>query len=51
VLTVLAPRLLVARALGASTQAVRRALEAVWREVRPLTFAGRAAQPPRIWAT
>jgi len=50
-LTCLAPRLLLARVLGASTQGVRRALEAIWRELRPLTFAGRAAQAPRIWAT
>jgi urease accessory protein len=50
-LTRLAPRLLLARALGTTSQAVRRALEAVWRELRPLTFAGRAAAPPRIWAT
>ena len=49
-ITRLAPRLLVARALGATTQAVRRALEAVWREVRPLALE-RAAVPPRIWAT
>ena len=49
--TRLAPRLLLARALGATAQAVRRALEAVWRQVRPLTFAGRAATTPRIWAT
>lgn len=50
-ITRLAPRLLLARALGATSQAVRRALEAVWRELRPLTFDGRAATPPRIWAT
>jgi urease accessory protein len=49
-LTLLAPRLLLARALGATTQAVRRALENVWRQLRPLVL-GRAAQPPRIWAT
>jgi len=50
-LTRLAARVLLARALGASAQAVRQALEAVWRELRPLTFAGRAAVAPRIWAT
>lgn len=50
-LTRLAPRLLQARTLGTTAQAVRRALEAVWRELRPLVFAGRAASPPRIWAT
>jgi urease accessory protein len=49
--TQLAPRLLVARALGATARAVRGALEAAWRELRPLTFAGRAAAAPRIWAT
>lgn len=49
--TRLAPRLLLARALGATAQAVRRTLEAAWRELRPLTFAGRVAAPPRIWAT
>ena len=50
-ITRLAPRLLLARALGATAQAVRDALEAVWRELRPLVFDGRAAMPPRIWAT
>jgi urease accessory protein len=50
-LTRLSPSLLVARALGKTSQAVRRALEAVWRELRPLTFAGRTVAPPRIWAT
>jgi urease accessory protein len=49
--TRLAPRLLVARALGSTAQSVRRALETMWRELRPLVFAGRAATPPRIWAT
>lgn len=48
--TRLAPRLLVARALGTTSMAVRRALEAVWRELRPLAFE-RTATPPRIWAT
>jgi urease accessory protein len=51
VVTQLAPRLVVARALGATTRAVRRALEAAWRELRPLVLDGRAAVPPRIWAT
>ena len=50
-ITRLAPRLLLARALGATSQAVRRALERAWRELRPLTFAGREAVRPRIWAT
>jgi len=50
-ITRLTSTLLLARALGATSQAVRRALEAVWREVRPLTFAGRPAMAPRIWAT
>lgn len=49
-ITRLASRLLVARALGASTQIVRRALEAVWYALRPLAI-GRAAITPRIWAT
>lgn len=49
-ITRLAPRLLVARTLGATTQAVRRNLEAAWRELRPLTL-GREAIAPRIWAT
>ncbi len=50
-LTRLAPRLLVARALGATTAIVRSALETVWRRTRPLVFAGRAAVAPRIWST
>jgi urease accessory protein len=50
-LTRVAPRLLVARALAHSAPAVRAALTAVWRELRPLVFEGRVAQPPRIWAT
>jgi len=48
--TALAPRLLVARALGVGTAQVRAALTAVWSAVRPLVF-GVAATPPRIWAT
>ena len=48
--TRLAPGLLVARSLGASTGAVRTSLEAVWSELRP-RVCGRAARPPRLWAT
>jgi urease accessory protein len=50
-ITRLAPRLLVARALGAGTAAVRGAFEALWRHARPLVFAGRVAVTPRIWST
>jgi urease accessory protein len=50
-ITRLAPGLLLVRALGATVQAVRRALQAAWFELRPAVFDGRAAQPPRIWAT
>jgi len=50
-ITRLGPTLLLARALGATTHAVRRALEAGWRALRPLVFDGRAATAPRIWAT
>lgn len=50
-LTRLAPRLLVARALGATTAVVREALQAVWARVRPRVFAGRDAVAPRIWST
>jgi urease accessory protein len=50
-LTRVAPRLLIARALAHTAPAVRAALTAVWRELRPLVFEGRVAQPPRIWAT
>jgi len=49
-ITRLAPRLLVARALGTTAQAVRRLLEVAWRELRPPVL-GRAAEAPRIWAT
>lgn len=49
-ITRLAPRLLVARATGATAAAVRRDLEAVWREVRPIAL-DRAALAPRVWAT
>jgi urease accessory protein len=51
VATRLSPRLLVARAAGHSTGAVRRSFQRFWSIVRPLVFAGRAAQAPRIWAT
>jgi urease accessory protein len=50
-ITRVAPRLLIARALAHTAPAVRAALTAVWRELRPLVFEGRAAQMPRIWAT
>lgn len=50
-LTRIAPRLLVGRALGATTAAVRDALETVWRMARPRVFDGRAAVAPRIWST
>ena len=50
-LTRVAPRLLLARVLADSTPAARRALQAVWVLLRPHVLAGRAAQPPRIWAT
>jgi urease accessory protein len=50
-LTRLTPRLLVARALGHTTAAVRAALEQVWMRVRPLVFEGLAPARPRIWAT
>ena len=49
-ITRVAPRLLLARVLAASTPAARRALHGVWTAVRPLLL-GRPAQPPRIWAT
>jgi len=50
-ITRVAPRLLVARARAHTVPALRAALTAVWRELRPLVFGGRLAQPPRIWAT
>lgn len=49
--TRVAPRLLLARVLAASTPAARTALTAVWQVLRPLVFDGRAAVAPRIWAT
>ncbi|MCU0950496.1 MAG: urease accessory protein UreD [Burkholderiaceae bacterium] len=50
-LTRVAPRLLIARVLAAGAPAARAALTAVWRRLRPRVFDGRAAVPPRIWAT
>lgn len=50
-ITRLAPRLLLARALGSTTAVVRNALEEVWRRTRPLVFGGRSAVAPRIWST
>jgi len=44
------PTLLVARYLGASAADARAAFVALWTRVRP-AVAGRAATPPRIWAT
>jgi urease accessory protein len=48
--TRLAPRLLVARTLADGTAAARAALGAIWSALRP-RLAGRAVQPPRLWAT
>jgi urease accessory protein len=48
--TRLTPHLLVARALGGSTQAVRSALIDVWAALRPRMFQ-RPAVLPRLWAT
>ncbi len=42
--------LLILRYLGPSTEAALRLLRGVWRALRPATL-GRAASPPRIWAT
>ncbi|MCB1803102.1 MAG: urease accessory protein UreD [Gammaproteobacteria bacterium] len=42
--------LLVVRYLGNSTENAHRLLRTVWQRVRPATL-GRAASPPRIWAT
>jgi urease accessory protein len=50
-ITRVAPRLLLARALARTAPAVRAALTAVWRELRPLVFDARVARSPRIWAT
>jgi len=41
---------LVCRAVGAQADAVRRQLASIWALIRP-QIAGRAATPPRIWAT
>jgi urease accessory protein len=49
--TQLAPRLLLARALGATTAVVREALQTLWQSARPLVFGGRVAIAPRIWST
>jgi urease accessory protein len=49
--TRLAPRLLVARALGSSAAGVRDVLQGLWRKTRPRVFAGREAIAPRIWST
>ena len=49
--TRLAPRLLLARALGASTSIVRHTLQTLWRLARPRVFGGRECIAPRIWAT
>jgi urease accessory protein len=49
-LTRLMPRLLVARTLGDSTQAVRARLTRIWSALRP-RVCGRTAAIPRIWAT
>jgi len=44
------PRVLLARYLGASSEAAMQYLIALWTALRP-ALAGRAAVPPRIWAT
>ncbi|MEW5890989.1 MAG: urease accessory protein UreD [Pseudomonadota bacterium] len=44
------PRLLVARWLGHSGEAARDYFVRLWQRLRPALL-GRAAQPPRIWAT
>ena len=50
-ITRVAPRLLLARVLAATTPAAREALTHVWRVLRPRVFEGRGVTPPRIWAT
>ncbi len=50
-LTRVAPRLLLARVLGAGAAPVRAALEAAWERLRPRVFEGAVAVRPRIWAT
>jgi urease accessory protein len=49
-ITRLAPQLVVARTLAAGTAIARESLTAWWVALRPL-LCGRAAQPPRVWAT
>jgi len=44
------PGVLIARYLGDSSEAAKRALRAAWTILRPALF-GREAQPPRIWST
>ena len=44
------PRLLLARYLGHSSEAAMHYFTALWAVLRPV-LAGRAAVPPRIWAT
>jgi urease accessory protein len=50
-LTRLAPQLWVARSCGPHVPAVRGALQSLWAALRPAVFDGRAAEPPRLWAT
>lgn len=50
-ITRVAPRLLLARVLAASTPAARAALTRVWQLLRPRVFEGRPPMLPRIWAT
>jgi urease accessory protein len=44
------PDILLARYLGASTEAAKRWFAALWRALRP-ALCGRAAVEPRIWRT
>jgi hypothetical protein len=44
------PGVLVARYLGDSSEAAKRAFTEVWKLLRPALF-GREARPPRIWST
>jgi urease accessory protein len=44
------PGVLVARYLGDSSEAAKRALREAWTILRPALF-GRDAQAPRIWST
>ena len=50
-LTRVAPRLLLARVLAATTPAARAALTCVWQLLRPHVVDGRPPMLPRIWAT